>query len=83
MHSGGGRGSTESSRTFEVRRAWRTVPQRPAPTTGRTTSVIVVAGEGHRFTDRTAELALFGTVEHHLPCRSAGAISSCAGSSAC
>ena len=37
----------------------------------------------HQFTDRTAELALFGTVEHHLPCPSASAISSCAGSSAC
>ncbi len=40
-------------------------------------------GEGHQFTDRTAELALFGTVEHHLPCPSACATSSCAGSSAC
>ncbi len=27
-------------------------------------------GEGHQFTDRTAELALFGIVEHHLPCPS-------------
>src|ERR1019366_3420437 len=27
--------------------------------------------EGHQLTDRTAELALFGTVEHHLPCPSA------------
>jgi hypothetical protein len=39
--------------------------------------------EGHQFTDRTAELALFGIVERHLPSPSACATSSCAGSSAC
>ena len=52
------------------------MPQRP------TLSARPRQGVGHQFTDRTAELALFGTVEHHLPCPSACATSSCAGSSA-